>query len=81
LILYHGASERNFEPCFGGGRAYHDYGNGFYTTEDIEAAKEWACQGQNNLSFVYAYELNTSHLSVLNLDMDNTLAWVSVLMT
>jgi hypothetical protein len=68
------------KPHFGGGRAYHDYGNGFYTTEDVEAAKEWACQGRNNLSFVYTFELDTNDLSVLDLGMDNTLAWVSVLM-
>jgi hypothetical protein len=81
MILYHGTREQNFAPSFGSGRTYHDYGNGFYTTEDFEAAKEWACQGPNALSFVYAYELNTNNLSILNLDKDNTLAWVSILMT
>jgi len=81
LFLYHGTSEKNFEPYFGGGRGYHDYGNGFYTTENIEAAKEWACQGQHGSSFVYAYELDLESLNLLNLDENNTLAWVSVLMT
>ena len=81
LILYHGTYKRDFEPRYGGGRTYHDYGNGLYTTQDVEAAKEWACQGRNDISFVYAYELNTDDLSILSLDKDNTLAWVSVLMT
>ena len=81
LFLYHGTSEENFEPRFGGGRDYHDYGNGFYTTEDIEAAKEWACQGLHSSAFVYAYELNSDGLRLLDLDENNTLAWVSVLMT
>ena len=80
MILYHGTCEQGFKPRFGCGRAYHDYGNGFYTTEDIEAAKEWACQGRNDLSFVYVYELNTDNLNTLSLDKDNTLAWVSILM-
>ena len=81
ITLYHGTGEKNFEPRYGGGREYHDYGNGFYTTEDIEAAKEWACQGQHDSAFVYAYELNADGLKLFNLDENNTLAWVSVLMT
>jgi len=81
LILYHGTSEKDFEPRFGSGRAYHDYGNGFYTTEDMEAAKEWACQGRNDAAYVYAYKLDMNNLSILELNMDNALVWVSVLMT
>jgi hypothetical protein len=81
ITLYHGTRESGFEPRYGAGRNYHDYGNGFYTTEDIEAAKEWACQGDRDTAFVCAYELNTSELRVLNLDEGNTLTWVSVLMT
>ncbi|MDR0446476.1 MAG: DUF3990 domain-containing protein [Oscillospiraceae bacterium] len=81
ITLYHGTSEPDFIPRFRGGRDYHDYGNGFYTTRDIEAAKEWACQGQSDTAYVYAYEFNTDKLSILDLDGGNTLAWVSVLMT
>ena len=81
ITLYHGTSEPGFEPHFGGGRDYHDYGNGFYTTNDVEAAKEWACQGRHDVAYVYAYELDPDDLSILNLDESNTLAWVSVLMT
>jgi len=80
ITLYHGTNKKNFEPRFGGGREYHDYGNGFYTTEDVEAAKEWACQGVHDLAFLYVYEFNVSGLSVLSLDENKTLAWVSVLM-
>ena len=72
----------NFEPHFGGGTEYHDCGNGFYTTEDLEAAKEWACQGRHDdMAFLYACALNAYGLSLLDLNEDNTLAWVSVLMT
>lgn len=81
LTLYHGTSEDVFSPRFGSGRDYHDYGNGFYTTEDIEAAKEWACQGERHSAFVYKYELSTAGLSILELDESNVLTWVSVLMT
>jgi hypothetical protein len=80
ITLYHGTSDGNFLPQFGGGRNYHDYGNGFYTTEDLEAAEEWACQGEPHSAFVYKYELNTDGLSILELDENNVLVWVSVLM-
>jgi hypothetical protein len=81
MILYHGTGEPDFAPRFGGGRDYHDYGNGFYTTEDLEASKEWACQGEGNTAFVYVYELDDADLNILNLGENNTLEWVSVLMT
>jgi hypothetical protein len=80
LTLYHGTGEYDFSPSFGGGHDYHDYGNGFYTTGDIEAVKEWACQTEKKSAFVYRYELNMTELSILNLDETNVLAWVSVLM-
>jgi hypothetical protein len=81
MTVYHGTVERDFKPRFDGGRGYHDYGNGFYTTEDAGAAKEWACQSDAQSAFVYSYELDMSGLSVLNLDESSTLAWVAVLMT
>ena len=43
LILYHGSSEIVQAPVFGKGKSYNDYGRGFYCTEYIELAKEWAC--------------------------------------
>jgi hypothetical protein len=47
LILYHGTTAVSLSPKADGGREYNDYGNGFYTTEDLEAAKEWACQSDS----------------------------------
>ncbi|MDR1656782.1 MAG: DUF3990 domain-containing protein [Deltaproteobacteria bacterium] len=81
ITIYHGTSESNFKPRFGAGRDYHDYGNGFYSTEDIESAKEWASQGQLNSGYVYEYELDISDLNILNLDAPKMLAWVSILMS
>ena len=43
LIIYHGSHEIREHPEFGGGKPYNDYGLGFYCTEHIELAKEWAC--------------------------------------
>jgi hypothetical protein len=81
LILYHGTSDSNLSPLFGGGRDFNDYGKGFYTTEDINAAKEWSCQGEHHSAYVYQYEIATSNLSILNLDEEKVLEWVSVLMS
>lgn len=42
LILYHGTPNKEVVPVYGGGNDRHDYGRGFYLTESIELAKEWA---------------------------------------
>ena len=42
LTLYHGSPQKDFTPTFGLGKDEHDYGRGFYTTDDIELGREWA---------------------------------------
>jgi hypothetical protein len=43
MILYHGSDRIIEKPVFGEGKSYNDYGRGFYCTEHVELAKEWAC--------------------------------------
>ncbi|MCF0142741.1 MAG: DUF3990 domain-containing protein, partial [Parasporobacterium sp.] len=43
LTIYHGSQQIVEVPRFGMGKPYNDYGQGFYCTENIELAKEWAC--------------------------------------
>lgn len=43
MILYHGSDHIIEKPVFGQGKSYNDYGRGFYCTEHVELAKEWAC--------------------------------------
>ena len=43
LYIYHGSDHIVGLPKFGSGKSYNDYGLGFYCTETIELAKEWAC--------------------------------------
>ena len=43
LKLYHGSANIIEKPEFRLGNAKNDYGLGFYCTEHIELAKEWAC--------------------------------------
>lgn len=41
IILYHGSPNKAIKPTFGLGEERHDYGKGFYLTENIGLAKEW----------------------------------------
>ena len=43
MILYHGSREIVEQPLYGKGSENNDYGQGFYCTESLELAKEWAC--------------------------------------
>ena len=38
IILYHGSPNKIVTPIFGGGDDKHDYGRGFYLTENIDLA-------------------------------------------
>ena len=68
ITLYHGNPSANFKPYYGGGMDYHDYGKGLYCTEDLNSAKEWACQWEHlEASYVYQYTLDLAGLNILNL--------------
>ena len=81
LVLYHGSPEIVAKPEYGKGKTYNDYGRGFYCTEHIELAKEWACT-ENTNGFVNKYVIETSYLSVLNLSSEEytILHWLALLM-
>ena len=66
MILYHGSHEIIQTPVYGKGKAYNDYGRGFYCTEHLELAKEWACTEDED-GYANKYEIDFSGLSVLNL--------------
>jgi len=80
LTLYHGSSGIIETPEFGNGNPRNDYGFGFYCTENIELAKEWACFSRNG-GFVNIYQINTSNLSVLELlpPAYNLVQWLAIL--
>lgn len=81
MKIYHGSENIIQSPQFGFGNPHNDYGLGFYCTENMELAKEWACQ-KNKDGFANCYELNTSGLSILDLSRSNfsILHWLSILM-
>ena len=81
LILYHGSHEIIQTPLFEKGKSYNDYGKGFYCTEHLELAKEWACT-ENTDGYANKYEIDTVGLSVLNLSSEEytILHWLALLM-
>ncbi len=79
-ILYHGSKIVVEKPLFGYGRADNDYGQGFYCTEDIELAHEWAALDENG-GFVNSYIFNDTNLNILELNKDyDVLHWLAILL-
>ena len=80
ITLYHG-STNIVTPVFGEGESYNDYGQGFYCTENLELAKEWACS-QDSDGYANQYILNLESLNVLYLNgpQYNILNWLAILL-
>ena len=62
--LYHGSQIILEKPEYGKGARNNDYGRGFYCTEEIELAREWACAKQTN-GYVNQYKLDLEGLQVM----------------
>ena len=81
ITLYHGSPNKVVVPQFGFGEGKHDYGKGFYLTENIELAKEWAvCRPDETNGWVHKYELETDDLKILDFQEHNILSWLAELM-
>jgi hypothetical protein len=80
VIVYHGSNHVVDHPQFGLGKRTNDYGRGFYATESLELAKEWAC-ARNTDGFANRYTLVLDGLSVLDLNGPeySILNWLAVL--
>ncbi len=79
-ILYHGSDHIIERPEYGKGMRTNDDGRGFYCTENLELAKEWACAKQKN-GYANSYELEMDTLNILNLNSSNytILNWLALL--
>lgn len=81
IILYHGTPNKEVVPIYGKGDDRHDYGRGFYLTENIELAKEWAvCRPNDTNGWVHTYELDCENLNILDFQGMNVLSWLAELM-
>ena len=80
MRIYHGSTVIIKEPILKRGKVNNDYGQGFYCTQNIELAKEWACK-DNDDGYVNIYDLDLSNLKVLDLTTDNhyVIEWISIL--
>ena len=84
MILYYGNQDREMVPQYGGGNKNNDYGRGFYTTEDIELAKEWAYSGYNKSAdghWLHTYDIDLDKCNVYYLNDDDIMCWLSQLYT
>ena len=81
IILYHGSTKVIEKPAFGVGNPHNDYGLGFYCTENLELAKEWASSEKRD-GFANQYEINGEELNILYLNSHpyHILNWLSILL-
>ena len=67
MTLFHGSPQIVAHPFYGGGRSYNDYGHGFYCTEHIELAREWACSEEGYDGYANEYRFDGRGFKVLEL--------------
>lgn len=81
IAIYHGSEKIIQNPDIKAGKKHNDYGQGFYCTENIELAKEWACKNEQD-GFANVYELDVSDLKILNLNSKEytILNWIAILL-
>lgn len=81
ITVYHGSPRIIQKPIFGAGNPNNDYGLGFYCTERVELAKEWACSVETD-GYANQYTLDLTNLSMLSLTSGDfhILNWLFVLL-
>ena len=68
-------------PTYGLGEKKHDYGKGFYLTDNLNLAKEWAvCKPDDENGWVHQYKLDTDRLKILDFQEKDVLSWLAELM-
>ena len=80
ITIFHGSEKIIEHPIWGEGRKNNDFGIGFYCTESLELAKEWAVASLRD-GFANKYTLDTKYLNILNLNSSayTILNWIAVL--
>lgn len=81
MTLYHGSDHMVTRPFWGGGNLHNDYGMGFYCTEYVELAREWACM-RSRQAFVNRYGVETDGMKILDLSKPpyHILNWLAILL-
>ncbi len=80
MTLFHGSPVVVREPSLLKGRPDNDYGRGFYCTENLSLAKEWACTEADD-GWANRYELAAKGLRILRLSSPaySVLHWMALL--
>lgn len=80
ITIFHGSEKIIEHPIWGECRKNNDFGIGFYCTESLELAKEWAVSSLHD-GFANKYTLDTKYLNILNLNSSayTILNWIAVL--
>ena len=79
MILFHGSEKIIKQPQHRVGNPHNDYGYGFYCTNEVETAKEWANRYTEN-GIVNKYSLDLRYLKVLDLTKCSVLTWIALLL-
>lgn len=81
ITLYHGTYNERVVPEYARGDEKHDFGKGFYLTDDVELAEEWAvCRPNDTNGWVHKYELKIDGLKILDFRKFDVLVWLAELM-
>lgn len=80
-IIYHGSDHIIERPQYGYGKAYNDYGLGFYCTEDQSMAMEWGVGADHN-GYANQYRIDCADLAILDLNAPEyiMLHWLAILL-
>ncbi len=81
MMIFHGSEYIIEKPEYGKGSAFNDYGQGFYCTEHIELAKEWACKNKHG-GYANKYTIDPSGLQIMDMNNGsyNILNWLAILL-
>lgn len=81
MELYHGSSRVIERPTLGVGNPHNDYGLGFYCTQSLDMACEWA-SSEDADGFANRYRLDCRGLAILDLSVPeyHILNWLAVLL-
>lgn len=81
IILYHGSPKIIEHPSLSAAKTRNDYGPGFYCTENLPLAREWACTAERG-GFANQYRLDLTGLKVISFSQPgmHVLNWMAVLL-
>lgn len=66
-VIYHGSQNIIEQPVYGASKRHNDYGIGFYCTESLDLAKEWAVDFKRD-GYANQYILEDENLRILYLN-------------